>query len=79
MLGLSLVAMIALVLWGANAKKLTKETDEEFIPEPEAEPIKQSASRTSHAEVDLEEGASGSVAREKAAYLMNRITVLLPR
>lgn len=65
MLGLSLVAMIALVLWGANAKKLTKETDEEFIPEPEIEPSKQSASRAAHEEVELEEGASGSVAREK--------------
>ncbi|WP_299137003.1 Hpt domain-containing protein [uncultured Vibrio sp.] len=65
MLGLSLVAMIALVLWGANAKKLTKETDEKFTLEPEIEPSKQSASRTSHAEVELGEAASGNVAREK--------------
>nr|WP_261884692.1 Hpt domain-containing protein [Vibrio pomeroyi] len=65
MLGLSLVAMIALVLWGANAKKLTKETDEEFNPEPEIEPSKPSASRTSHAEVELGEADSGNVAREK--------------
>ncbi|MDD1821389.1 Hpt domain-containing protein [Photobacterium sp. ZSDE20] len=64
MLGLSLVAMIALVLWGANAKKLTKETDEEFIPEPEIEPSKPSASCT---EADLEEATSGSVAREKGS------------
>ena len=61
MLGLSLVAMIALVLWGANAKKLTKETDEEFNPEPEIEPSKPSASRTSHEEVELEEAAASVV------------------
>ncbi|MCG9639200.1 Hpt domain-containing protein [Vibrio sp. Isolate34] len=62
MLGLSLVAMIALVLWGASAKKLTKETGEEFTPEPEVESSKPSASRT---EADLEEATSGSVPRGK--------------
>ncbi|NVN81585.1 Hpt domain-containing protein [Vibrio sp. Scap24] len=61
MLGLSLVAMIALVLWGANAKKLTKETDEEFTPEPEAESSNPSDSRTDHEEVELEEAAASVV------------------
>ncbi|RPF16559.1 HPt (histidine-containing phosphotransfer) domain-containing protein [Vibrio crassostreae] len=71
MLGLSLVAMIALVLWGANAKKLTKETGEEFTPEPEVESSKPSASRT---EADLEEATSGSVPRGKdsVSHELNR-------
>ncbi|MFI3276075.1 MAG: Hpt domain-containing protein [Vibrio sp.] len=67
MLGLSLVAMIALVLWGASAKKLTKETGEEFTPEPEAEPSKPSDSRSDHEEVDLGTAASGNLARGKGS------------
>ncbi|MEO9493395.1 MAG: Hpt domain-containing protein [Vibrio splendidus] len=43
MLGLSLVTMITLVLWGVRSRKLIQQTDKELSPEPVADSSKENA------------------------------------
>ena len=44
MLGLSLVTMITLVLWGVRSRKLIQQTDKELSPEPVTDSSKENAS-----------------------------------